>query len=70
MENEQEKPTTFFRFEDLRIYHKALEYVEWVHKAAKSFSGDPFGKSFYERYPVDLLQGRIAGKDLGQRRLA
>jgi len=50
MENEQERPTTFFRFEDLRIYHKALEYVEWVHKAAKTFSGDAFGKTFFDRY--------------------
>lgn len=23
---------TFFRFEDLRIYHKALEYISWVGK--------------------------------------
>lgn len=50
MEHEQEKPTTFFRFEDLRIYHKSLEYVEWVHKTAKNFSGDAFGKSFFDRY--------------------
>jgi four helix bundle protein len=28
-----EKNATFFRFEDLRIYHKALEYISWVHKA-------------------------------------
>lgn len=28
---DQEKNATFFRFEDLRVYHKALEYVEWVH---------------------------------------
>lgn len=31
MENEIEKTMTFFRFEDLRVYHKALDYVEWVH---------------------------------------
>ncbi len=29
--------TSFFRFEDLRIYHKALDYVEWVHQTAPLF---------------------------------
>lgn len=29
-----ERNLTFFRFEDLRIYHKALEYMAWVHKAS------------------------------------
>lgn len=28
---------TFFRFEDLRIYHKALDYVAWIHKASLQF---------------------------------
>jgi len=32
MENIQEKNFTFFRFEDLRIYHKALDYVKLIHK--------------------------------------
>jgi four helix bundle protein len=50
MENEQERPTTFFRFEDLRIYHKALEYVDWVHIAAKNTKDDPFMKLFFERF--------------------
>ena len=31
MDNETEKVMTFFRFEDLRVYHKALDYAEWVH---------------------------------------
>lgn len=31
------KPTTFFRFEDLRIYHKALDYVSWVHTITLQF---------------------------------
>lgn len=26
-----DKQMTFFRFEDLRVYHKSLDYVEWVH---------------------------------------
>ncbi|HZK07993.1 MAG TPA: four helix bundle protein [Bacteroidales bacterium] len=34
---EPERNFTFFRFEDLRVYHKALEYVEWVHSACTLF---------------------------------
>ncbi len=34
---ELEKNMTFFRFEDLRVYHKALEYVEWVHSSTGLF---------------------------------
>jgi four helix bundle protein len=50
MENEHEKPSTFFRFEDLRIYHKALEYIDWVYLMAKDTSNDPFMKSFFDRF--------------------
>ena len=50
MENEHERPTTFFRFEDLRIYHKALEYVDWVYIVAKNTKDDPFMKSFFDRF--------------------
>ncbi len=25
-----ERPGTFFRFEDLRIYHKSLDYINWL----------------------------------------
>jgi len=32
-----ERNLTFFRFEDLRIYHKALDYMTWVHKATLAF---------------------------------
>lgn len=35
MEHELEKAVTFFRFEDLRIYHKSLDYIEWI--ARKTF---------------------------------
>lgn len=28
-----ERNLTFFRFEDLRIYHKSLDYMAWVHRA-------------------------------------
>lgn len=29
---------TFFRFEDLRIYHKALDYIAWVSKATEVYA--------------------------------
>ncbi len=40
MENTTDKNNSFFRFEDLRIYHKSLEYVDWVHKSTNFFNGD------------------------------
>ncbi len=33
----KEKPFNFFRFEDLRIYHKALDYIKWVYAAVADF---------------------------------
>ena len=32
-----DRNAAFFRFEDLRIYHKALDYSAWVHKASLNF---------------------------------
>lgn len=40
MDSELEKAVTFFRFEDLRIYHKALDYIEWVIKKTVLFPYD------------------------------
>jgi four helix bundle protein len=37
MDNETDKILTFFRFEDLRVYHKALDYIEWVHSNTSIF---------------------------------
>lgn len=28
-----DRNTTFFRFEDLRVYHKSLDYINWVFSA-------------------------------------
>lgn len=36
--NEQENNFSFFRFEDLRIYAKALDYISWVHGVTNSMS--------------------------------
>lgn len=35
--NEQENNVSFFRFEDLRIYAKALDYINWVHSVTSNF---------------------------------
>lgn len=38
--NEQENTVSFFRFEDLRIYAKALDYIKWLHEATTNFPSD------------------------------
>lgn len=40
MNKDVTKNITFFRFEDLRVYHKALDYVDWVYNATKLFPED------------------------------
>jgi four helix bundle protein len=69
MEHEHERPTTFFRFEDLRIYHKALEYVDWVYLMAKNTNEDPYVKSFFDRFllsangiPLNIAEGSSRNK--------
>lgn len=52
MENGQDKPTTFFRFEDLRIYHKSLEYISWGYDMAKNAGSEPYTKTFFDRFLV------------------
>ena len=37
MEQDIEKSGTFFRFEDLRVYHKALDYINWVYTKTSEF---------------------------------
>ncbi|MBC8321854.1 MAG: four helix bundle protein [Bacteroidetes bacterium] len=40
MENQREKtekPSAFFRFEDLRIYHKSLDYTNWLQDVTMLF---------------------------------
>ncbi len=37
MENQSTKNVTFFRFEDLRVYHRALEYIDWVYSSTGLF---------------------------------
>lgn len=39
-EEKIEKVGTFFRFEDLRIYHKSLDYITWVQDVTMLFPDD------------------------------
>jgi four helix bundle protein len=48
MEKDLSKTLTFFRFEDLRVYHKALDYIDWVHNATKMFPEN--AKTFGDRF--------------------
>lgn len=34
---EEEKQYNFFRFEDLRLYDKAMDYISWVYNTTKYF---------------------------------
>jgi four helix bundle protein len=43
MEPENENSVSFFRFEDLRVYHKSLDYASWVHQATQSFPANESG---------------------------
>ena len=38
MENDFTKSVSFFRFEDLRVYHKALDYIDWVSNTTHMIS--------------------------------
>ena len=40
MENTSDKINSFFRFEDLRIYHKAIDFVDWVQQTSSFFPED------------------------------
>ncbi|HPS63183.1 MAG TPA: four helix bundle protein, partial [Bacteroidales bacterium] len=69
MESEHDRPATFFRFEDLRVYHKALEYVDWVHIMAKKAKEEPSLRVFFERFlsatlgiPMNIAEGSSRNK--------
>ncbi len=50
MENEQEKPITFFRFEDLRIYHKSLDYSNSLYLLAANIQDEKLIKMFFDKF--------------------
>ncbi|MDR1005765.1 MAG: four helix bundle protein [Bacteroidales bacterium] len=37
MENQERQQGSFFRFEELRVYHKALDYYQWAKTQVKDF---------------------------------
>ncbi|MCF8302570.1 MAG: four helix bundle protein [Bacteroidales bacterium] len=37
MEQELDRSVTFFRFEDLRIYHKSIDYADWINTIIEKF---------------------------------
>lgn len=44
MENNFTRNVSFFKFEELRVYHKAIDYVDWVTTATQ-VSGNPVNSS-------------------------
>lgn len=36
-----DRGNAFFRFEDLRIYHKSLDYIKWVHENTTNLIDSP-----------------------------
>lgn len=65
--NEQENNVSFFRFEDLRIYAKALDYINWVHTVTSQFTtgnaniGDAFVKSA-QGIALNIAEGSARNK--------
>ncbi|MEG1555322.1 MAG: four helix bundle protein [Bacteroidales bacterium] len=66
--NEQENTVSFFRFEDLRIYAKALDYINWVHGVVAQFPtaqqvnlGDSFLKSA-QGIALNIAEGSARNK--------
>jgi four helix bundle protein len=43
MEAEHERIISFFRFEDLRVYHKALDYIVWINERTIKFCEQDHG---------------------------
>jgi four helix bundle protein len=68
MNDFHEKVPTFFRFEDLRIYHKALDYVDWVMRetsAAKQPDHSGFIAAFNHaarQIAVNISEGSARNK--------
>lgn len=67
MNDQTNKQLTFFRFEDLRIYHKALEYVLWVRDITTGLRpidcllADDFCKAA-QRIAINIAEGSAREK--------
>jgi four helix bundle protein len=63
-----DKNMTFFRFEDLRVYHKSLDYVEWVHTNTNLFPDDELQNltlkfiSSAQAIPLQIAEGSSRNK--------
>ena len=68
MEHNDDKQFTFFRFEDLRVYHKAMDYAMWVKTTTSSFSNPSdcdltakFNTSA-QAIPINIAEGSARNK--------
>jgi len=69
MEKESTINTTFFRFEDLRIYHKSMDYTDWVLNTTKQLPEekiqviiDKFNTSA-QSIPFNIAEGSARNKN-------
>ena len=66
--NEQENTVSFFRFEDLRIYAKALDYIRWVHEVSSQFTDNQqanLGRAFLtsaQAIALNIAEGSARNK--------
>ncbi len=68
MSTDSENSVSFFRFEDLRIYAKSLEYIKWIHSIVGMFPnnlqdnlGNPFVKSA-QAIALNIAEGSARNK--------
>ena len=68
MENTADKINSFFRFEDLRIYHKAIDFVDWFQQTTSFFPEDakitigvPFSKAA-QAIVINIAEGSARNK--------
>lgn len=68
MGTDSENSVSFFRFEDLRIYAKSLEYIKWIHSTvgmlpneAQESLGSPFIKSA-QAIALNIAEGSARNK--------
>lgn len=67
MTDQTNKQLTFFRFEDLRIYHKAIDYIIWVQMITENFpeNDSKLAKGFCltaRRIALDIAEGSAREK--------
>lgn len=63
--NEQENNVSFFRFEDLRIYAKALDYINWVLSVTPKFPENTLVQNFEksaQNIALNIAEGSARNK--------